>query len=119
MAIVRKRKANRRRGAAAVEAALVMPIMLLVTLGAIKYGWLFLRAQQVTTAARYGARVAVRADAGESDVRFNNDYVAPRYEALHSTKSVYGGPRDGRGCGGFFHTPRYDQVNTTRSFQAR
>ena len=69
MVIVRKRKGNRSRGAAAVEAALVMPILLLVTFGAIKYGWLFLRAQQITNAARYGARVAIRADAGEDEVR--------------------------------------------------
>ena len=68
MVIVRKRKGNRSRGAAAVEAALVMPILLLVTFGAMKYGWLFLRAQQITNAARYGARVAVRADASTDDV---------------------------------------------------
>jgi len=68
MVIVRKRKGNRSRGAAAVEAALVMPILLLVSFGAIKYGWLFLRAQQITNAARYGARVAIRADASSTDV---------------------------------------------------
>jgi len=68
MVIVRKRKGNRSRGVAAVEAALVLPILLLVSFGAIKYGWLFLRAQQITNAARYGARVAVRADASETDV---------------------------------------------------
>jgi Flp pilus assembly protein TadG len=68
MVIVRKRKGNRSRGAAAVEAALVLPILLLVTFGAIKYGWLFLRAQQITNAARYGARVAIRADASSTDV---------------------------------------------------
>jgi len=68
MVNVRKRKGNRSRGAAAVEAALVLPILLLVTFGAIKYGWLFLRAQQITNAARYGARVAIRADASSTDV---------------------------------------------------
>ena len=68
MVIVRKRKGKRSRGAAAVEAALVLPMLLLVTFGALKYGWLFLRAQQITNAARYGARVAVRADASTDDV---------------------------------------------------
>jgi len=43
--------------------------MLLVTFGAIKYGWLFLRAQQITNAARYGARVAIRADATITEVK--------------------------------------------------
>ena len=68
MVNVRTRKEKRCRGAAAMEAALVMPIILMVTFGAIKYGWLFLKAQQITNAARYGARVAVRADAGENEV---------------------------------------------------
>ena len=42
-----------------VEAAIVFPILLMLTLGAIEYGWLFLNAQQVTNAARQGARIAI------------------------------------------------------------
>jgi Flp pilus assembly protein TadG len=68
MVNVMKRKENRCRGAAAVEAALVLPVLLLVTFGAIRYGWFFLKAQEVTNAARYGARVAIRADASTQDV---------------------------------------------------
>jgi len=68
MVIVRKRKGNRSRGAAAVEAALVLPIMLLVTFGAIRYGWFFLKAQQITNAARCGARTAVLYNAEHSEV---------------------------------------------------
>jgi Flp pilus assembly protein TadG len=69
MVIVRKRKGNRSRGAAMVEAALVLPILLLVTFGAIKYGWLFLRAQQITNAARYGARMASLPDVEDDAVK--------------------------------------------------
>jgi len=68
MVNVRTRKENRRRGAAAVEAALVLPVLLLVTFGAIRYGWFFLKLQQITNAARYGARVAIRADATTQNV---------------------------------------------------
>ncbi|MFC1792086.1 TadE/TadG family type IV pilus assembly protein [Planctomycetota bacterium] len=68
MVFVRRQKENRRRGTAAVEAALVMPVLMLITFGAIRYGWLFLKAQQITNAARYGARVAIRADATTQDV---------------------------------------------------
>ena len=68
MVIVRRRKENRRRGAAAVEAALVLPVLIMVTFGAIRYGWFFLKAQQITNAARYGARVAIRAHAENDDV---------------------------------------------------
>jgi len=69
MVIVRKRKESRSRGAAVVEAALVMPILLLVTFGAIKYGWLFLKAQQITNAARYGARMASLPDVEDAQVK--------------------------------------------------
>jgi Flp pilus assembly protein TadG len=67
MVNVRKRKRNR-CGAAAVEVALILPLILLVTFGCIRYGWFFLKLQQVTNAARYGARVSIRADASTQDV---------------------------------------------------
>jgi hypothetical protein len=41
-----------------VEAAIVFPLLLLLTLGAIEYGWLFLNLHQITNAARQGARTA-------------------------------------------------------------
>jgi len=69
MAYVRIRKEGRRRGAAAVEAAIVMPILLLITFGAIKYGWLFMRAQQITNAARYGARMAILPGAESNNIK--------------------------------------------------
>jgi Flp pilus assembly protein TadG len=47
-----------RRGTAVVEAAIVFPLLLLLTLGAIEYGWLFYNIQQITNAARQGARTA-------------------------------------------------------------
>jgi len=70
MVIVRKRKENRSRGAAAVEAALVLPILLLVTFGGIRYGWFFLKTQQITNAARCGARTAVVLNAKHSEVMY-------------------------------------------------
>ena len=66
--MVKTQKKIRYRGVALVEAALVFPILLLLTFGAIEYGWLFLRAQQITNAARQGARVAIRPDATVGDV---------------------------------------------------
>jgi Flp pilus assembly protein TadG len=47
-----------RRGTAVVEGAIVFPLLLLLTLGAIEYGWLFYNIQQITNAARQGARTA-------------------------------------------------------------
>jgi len=65
--MVRIRKKNH-RGAAAVEMAIVLPLLLMLTLGAIRYGWLFLKAQQITNAARYATRIAIRADATVDEV---------------------------------------------------
>ena len=46
-----------------VEVAIVLPLVLLLMFGILEYGWLFLRAQQITHAARHGARIGVTADA--------------------------------------------------------
>jgi Flp pilus assembly protein TadG len=54
---------RRYRGAALAEAAIIMSLLMMVTLGAIEYGWLFLKAQQITNAARQAARVAILPDA--------------------------------------------------------
>lgn len=47
---------------------MVLPLVLVLTLGAIEYGWLFLKTQQVHNAARNGARVAARMDATAAEV---------------------------------------------------
>jgi Flp pilus assembly protein TadG len=60
-----------RRGAALVEMAIVAPLLLLMTLGLIEYGWVFLRISQINQAARQGVRAAVRPDATEAQVTSN------------------------------------------------
>jgi Flp pilus assembly protein TadG len=53
----KKRDALRRqRGAAAVEFALVLPVFLLLVMGAIDWGWYFFIDQVITNSAREGAR---------------------------------------------------------------
>jgi Flp pilus assembly protein TadG len=52
----------------AVETALVLPVLLLLTLGMIEFGWYFLKSESVVSAARSGARVAIRADSTTQDV---------------------------------------------------
>jgi Flp pilus assembly protein TadG len=47
---------NEQRGAAAVEFALVLPVLLFIVLGTIDWGWYFYVSQVVTNAAREGAR---------------------------------------------------------------
>jgi len=47
---------NRQRGVAAVEFALVLPLLLTLVMGAIDWGWFFFIDQVVTNCAREGAR---------------------------------------------------------------
>lgn len=62
----RRLRRSSRTGTAIVEAAFVLPLLLLVVLGIIEYGWLFFNVQQVTNAARQGARVAILPDVSEA-----------------------------------------------------
>jgi len=61
-------KTNRKRGQVLIEAALVFPILLLLTFGLIEYGWLFLRMESISNAARSGARLAVTPDTNSTEV---------------------------------------------------
>jgi Flp pilus assembly protein TadG len=54
------KKKNNRRGTTVVETVFVLPLLIILTFGGIKYGWLFMRHQQLTNAARQVARVAIR-----------------------------------------------------------
>src|SRR5690349_2782485 len=55
---VRGRAERSERGAALVEAALIIPVILLLVFGAIEYGFAFKDAAAVSGAARSGARIA-------------------------------------------------------------
>jgi Flp pilus assembly protein TadG len=50
------------RGVAAVEFALLLPILLLLTLGAIDWGYFFYVKQRIVNAAREGARAGTLVD---------------------------------------------------------
>jgi Flp pilus assembly pilin Flp len=60
-------------GAELIEFALVLPLLLLVLLGIVDFGFLFQRYEVVTNAAREGARVAVLPGYGDGDVQARVD----------------------------------------------
>lgn len=60
-------------GAELIEFALVLPLLLLVVLGIIDFGFLFQRYEVITNAAREGARVAVLPGYGPPDVTLRVD----------------------------------------------
>ena len=65
---VMKATDRKQQGLAVVEMTLILPFLLLLLLGGIEYGCLFLRSQQITNAARQGARAAILPGATEGEV---------------------------------------------------
>ena len=53
------REGPRARGAAIVEFAVVLPLLLTILFGIIEYGWVFMVRQTLQTSAREGARIAI------------------------------------------------------------
>jgi Flp pilus assembly protein TadG len=71
-----RRFARGERGAELIEFALVLPLLLLVVLGIVDFGFMFQRLEVVTNAAREGARIAVLAGYSTIDVKDRvNDYL--------------------------------------------
>ena len=56
------------RGAAMVEFAIILPVLVMLLFGMIEYGWVFFKAAQVNQAARHGSRIAIRPAATEDEV---------------------------------------------------
>lgn len=68
MNVLKNRQTRFRQGTAVVEMSIVLLILMLLTLGAIEYGWMFLKQEQITNAARQAARLAATPDATNSTV---------------------------------------------------
>ena len=66
MARVDKRS---KRGTATLEMAIALPLLLLLSLGVIEYGWMFLKNQGVTNTARQTARVAARYNVTDAEIQ--------------------------------------------------
>jgi Flp pilus assembly protein TadG len=64
-----KRLQQHRRGVAAVEFALVLPVFLTVSIGIIEYGRALMAANLVTSAAREGCRIAGQVGYTNADVQ--------------------------------------------------
>jgi Flp pilus assembly protein TadG len=73
---VKWRIARSERGAELIEFALVLPLLLLLVLGIVDFGFLFQRLEVVTNAAREGARIAVLPGYTTNDIKDRvNDYL--------------------------------------------
>jgi hypothetical protein len=63
------RRLKSQRGAELIEFALIFPLLLLVLLGIVDFGFLFQRYEVLTNATREGARVSVLPGYAEGDVK--------------------------------------------------
>jgi Flp pilus assembly protein TadG len=64
------------RGAALVEAAMIMPLIMLISVGIFEFGRAYQSSQVLTNAAREGARLAVLEGRTDAEVRARvNKYV--------------------------------------------
>ena len=71
MADIRKKREE--RAVVLIEVAIILPLLIILTVALIDYGWLFLKAQDTTNAARQAARLAIRPDATTTEVRTQID----------------------------------------------
>jgi Flp pilus assembly protein TadG len=62
------RDLKKRQRSGMVEAALVLPLVVILMMGIIEYGWMFLQQYHITHVVREGARIAIRIDATNPEV---------------------------------------------------
>jgi len=63
-----KHQYRRARGSLTVEAALLLPLIFMLTFGLLEYGWMFLKQQQITNTARQCARLGAMVDGTNAQV---------------------------------------------------
>ena len=125
---MREGDASRARGAAVVEFAVVLPLLLTILFGIIEYGWVFMVRQTLQTAAREGCRQSVLQTSTEPYANVLSrvaEVMAPTglssYEVTMThatgaspieTVSVTVPYKDVSLMGGFFGTKAYDLGGT-------
>ena len=82
------------RGAELVEFALTFPLLLLVMLGIIDFGFMFQQYEVLTNAAREGARVSVLPGYGTADIEARvNQYLLGTGLSVASVTTSVGAPQ--------------------------
>jgi Flp pilus assembly protein TadG len=117
---------RRKRAAAVVEFAVVLPLLLTILFGIIEYGWVFMVRQSLQTAAREGCRLAVLQTATDSAIETRvKSVMQPTGLSTYSvslTHASVGNPietveiqvpyNDVSLMGGFFGTHDYNLAGT-------
>lgn len=92
---MRFKKGKRRWAAAAVEMAVVTPLLLTMLFGIIEYGWVFTVRQGLTTAAREGARVAALPGSTDGDIQSRvASFLTPLGVTTYNLHITHASPSD-------------------------
>lgn len=88
---------RKRRGAALVEMAVVLPVFMMVILGIVEFGRAMMVSQLVTSAAREGARIGVVDGNANSDIEsyvenFLSEAAGVSSEYITTTVTITPGP---------------------------
>lgn len=114
-------------GAAVVELAVVLPLLLTLVFGIIEFGWVFMVRETLTNASREGCRVAVLQGSTEQNIRDQVDAsMTPAGLNTHTTqisRSSPGSPNETVSVvipyadisllGGFFGSTDFNLAATT------
>lgn len=90
---------RRERGAALIEAAIVIPLLLLLVLGVVEYGFMVNRGTVINNAAREGAREAVFGST-EAEIEQRVRDAATHLDQSELSVSVTCTAEDGSACAG-------------------
>jgi Flp pilus assembly protein TadG len=96
---VLRRFARAESGAEVIEFGLTLPLMLLVVLGIIEYGFVFQQYEVVTNAAREGARIAVLPNYATTTAAAQTNVTA-RVDEYLTSAGLSTAAADRRVCGG-------------------
>lgn len=98
MTLIRHR-VSREEGVAAVEFAIILPVLALILFGVLEFGRVWSQYQVFQGAAREGARCAAVASTSDCVVQDEIDQAAAPYEwDKPATIEVLGGGGDSEGC---------------------
>ena len=97
----RRRRGRDQRGAAAVEFALVTPLLLMLVLGIIDFGWMIMKSNLVNNATRDAVRVASLAGTyAEIDDTLDAELTSAGIELADVTKVISCTNTPGTSCDG-------------------
>ena len=65
--------------------AIVLPLLLILTLGLMEYGWIFLKVSQINMSARHGVRTAIRPGATATEVQASVADMMLRHVGIKQT----------------------------------